>query len=642
MEPIDVFNDSRGLSDFLSKMYGRTITQQQRTDGTNMYNTFLRIKNNSNNSINSGTSFFSGTNNSTDSPNFLTNAFTKLTNAINAITIGSANVIQNLYQSQIGQGTSTQNFDAINETIKLVQSNGLISFNLLKDMGGLLMNQFLDQLKKESELRSKINEQSSVTGILSEKMREDIVESSISAQRYGFTMEEISDLYVELTKETGKFSILNKKIFDDAAPIVRTFVSSFGELSKMISNFENVGIGTNETLKTIEKAGVRSISLGLNARKTTELLNTNISKLNEFGFQNGVKGLETMIRKSLEFKNSLESVYTIANNVFEPEKALELSANLQVLGGAIGDFGDPIKLMYDATNNVEGLQDALIGASKSLATYNTEQGRFEITGVNLRRLRAMADSLGIKYEDLTKTAISAAERMSATTALMSTGLNINDADKEFLLNLSRMDGGEMKIIIPESIAKQFNKPAEIALDKLDKNTYDALTEYRKKMESLDTKELAMEQLTETERMARDINVIAAYYKVRSTQMVKGIVSGSGIKNLYDNLRNVISDAANEKIKTPEFGLDKKMETKTKDFINNYINIDDKILTPKSNNQTSSVKNNTENSFVSKEVLIDSFSIALQKYDNIRRKDKIGVQLEMTSTSDFFNVEQIMV
>ena len=46
-----------------------------------------------------------------------------------------------------------------------------------------------------------------------------------------------------------------------------------------------------------------------------------------------------------------------------------------------------------ATNNVEGLQDAIIGVAGSMATYNTEQGRFEITGINLRRAKDLANEL---------------------------------------------------------------------------------------------------------------------------------------------------------------------------------------------------------------------------------------------------------
>ena len=119
-----------------------------------------------------------------------------------------------------------------------------------------------------------------------------------------------------------------------------------------------------------------------------------------------------MVRRSTEIRMSLSETFKVADKVFSPEGALELSAELGVLGAAFGDFNDPLKLMYMATNNVEGLQDALIGAAGGLATYNNEQKKFEVTGANLRRAKEMAAQLGMTTGDLNKTAIAAQERMA--------------------------------------------------------------------------------------------------------------------------------------------------------------------------------------------------------------------------------------
>lgn len=581
--------------------------------------------------------------NPNDNSNFFSKSVNTIIGGVNTISSQFAGVIEDLYGSQLVQGTNGVNFDTVSKLINLVQDKGILSVDLLKGLTGELMNQFINQLKQEAELRTQINESTTLTGILSESLREDIIESSIAAQRYGYSMRDLGELYTGLVEQTGKFSMLNKKTFDEAAPIVRSFVGSFDALSKTISEFENVGIGANDTLKTIQEVGIRSISLGLSGRKVTEEVRKSLEKLNEFGFQNGIKGLETMIRKSLEFRMSMDSVFTIANKVMEPEGALELAANLQVLGGAIGDFGDPIKMMYDATNNVESLQESLIGAAQSLATYNTEQGRFEITGVNLRRAKAMADQLGISYNELAKGAIAAAERSSALTAMASTGLQMDDEDKEFILNLSRMEGGEMKIIIPESIAKQFNKPAEIALDKLDKQTYDALTEYRKRMEQMDAKDIAMEQLSQTERMARDINVIAAYYKVRAAQAFRGVTSAVGLQNLYNELTGAVRESAEGKINQPNFGFQNKVQNMTQGFIQDTFGIKtQQNVTQPSKNETSSVKPETnKQTQITKEDMTNAFYDALARFENIRKKDRTGLTVQNINSGSYFSNERII-
>jgi hypothetical protein len=319
---------------------------------------------------------------------------------------------------------------------------------------------------------------------------------------------------------------------------------SLTDMSGAISEYEKVGIGAKETTKAIGDAAVRSISLGLNARKVADTMKDSIGKLNEMGFKNGVAGLERMVQKSVEFKISMENVSTIAEKVLNPEGAIDLAANLQVLGGAIGDFGDPIKMMYDATNNVEGLQDSLIGAAKGLASYNQQQGKFEITGINLRRAREMAGALGISMGDLTKTAIAAQERMAASTALMSTGLQMEDKDKEFLTNLSRMQDGEMKIVVPESLQDQLGKQSEITLSKLTEDQRKVLIANKEAFEKMSPEKMAQAQLTEAQKMSRDISVMAAWAKVQAASFVRGAgkaAVGKEVQELKDTLAKAAGD-----------------------------------------------------------------------------------------------------
>jgi hypothetical protein len=246
----------------------------------------------------------------------------------------------------------------------------------------------------------------------------------------------------------------------------------------------------------------------------------------------------------------MQSTFTIADKVFNPEGAIDLVANLQVLGGAIGDFNDPLKLMYDATNNVEGLQDALIKASGSLATYNQEQGRFEVTGINLRKAKEMANALGISMGELNKISIAAAERTQATTALMATGLVMKDEDREFLTNLSRMDGGEMKIMVPKSLMDSLGiKEQSLALKDLTPKQEKILLANKEAFEKMNPKDMAMAQLTETQQMSRGIDVIAAYFKIRGAEMARGAVRG-GIGKEYDELKNAINNFKVDSIKLP--------------------------------------------------------------------------------------------
>jgi hypothetical protein len=290
----------------------------------------------------------------------------------------------------------------------------------------------------------------------------------------------------------------------------------------MYPSFEKVGVGAADVAEQIEITGKRSIELGLRAQSITKDLGANIGKLNSYGFKDGIQGLAEMVRKSKEFRLDMSETFTIANKVFSPEGAIDLSANLMAIGGAIGDFNDPLKLLYMSTNNVEGLSDSLIGLAGSLATYNSEQGRFEITGINLRKAKALASELGIGYDQLANSAIAAAERSAAATDLMSRGLNLDEDQTRFLTNISTMKDGKMTIQLQGDELKNYFNANEVALDELTNESVQQLIKFQDNFKKLTSEEIIRDQATDIENIARDINYIGALLKVEMASSSKAV------------------------------------------------------------------------------------------------------------------------
>jgi hypothetical protein len=386
---------------------------------------------------------------------------------------------------------------------------------------GNLFEGAMNILEKEVELRNKLNAQIGIGGELSRGYRNNIVEALDGVQGMGYSFDELADTAISATKETGRFFVMNESIMENMAVTSRAFIGDMKEMGPVLRQFELVGIGAEKTLENINEAGKSSLTLGLNSRRTTEELNKNIGKLNQYGFENATQGLNRMVQKSIEFRMNMQNVFDLADKVMSPEKAIDLAANLQVLGGAVGSLGDPFQMMYMATNNVEGLQDALIGAAESLAVYSEENGKFEITGVNLRRARAMADELGMSYQDLSNMAIAAAERTSAAADLMGAGISVDEKEKEFLTNIARMGkDGKMVIEVPPILQEQLGKTIE--LEDLNQTTASAILENQKAFEKMDVKDIALEQFTETQKMALNISQIAAMLKVEFAKTYRGM------------------------------------------------------------------------------------------------------------------------
>lgn len=391
-------------------------------------------------------------------------------------------------------------------------------------------------LTDEVSLRNDINSQIGISGQLSQDFREEIIRSLPVVTSMGYEFGDLSRTVIKTMEQTGRFSLVNRETMEKMAVTSRAFIGDLENSAKLVRDFELLGIGNEEAFDNINKIGQSSLNIGLQARRVVSETQTNLYRINQYGFENGVNGLSRMVQKSIEFRISMDSAFQLADKVFSPEGAIELSANLQAIGGAIGDLNDPLKLMYMATNNVEGLQDAIIGVAGSMATYNTEQGRFEITGINLRRAKDLANELGINYDQLANSAIAAAERSSAAVDLLSSGLKLEDKEKEFLTNISRMEGGKMVIDIPESLGQKLGiKETRVALENLDQSTASAILENQKYFETLSPEEIAREQYTETQKIALTAVEIATILKVNAAALLRGPaqLADQGLKYVND-------------------------------------------------------------------------------------------------------------
>jgi hypothetical protein len=465
----------------------------------------------------------------------------------NLLEAGLGKIVDLIKTQEAGQG-----FKSLKEEMKTIDNLYGLFFDTntkkalsFKNIAGNLLSSAIDGVNQyyseQTALLERINQRTGLTGQLSRDFREEITKAQPRLLQLGISFDELSDSAARLVEQSGRFNLINQQTFERAGLVAKAYVGTLQDLVGMYPEFEKVGIGAADAQEKIADAGKRSLELGLRSQTVTTELGKNLGKLNEYGFRNGVRGLEEMVRKTVEFRMNMDNVYQIAEKVFDPDKAIELSANLQVLGGAIGDFNDPLKLMYMATNNVEGLQDALIGAAGGLATYNAEQGRFEITGVNLRRAKAMASELGMSLGDLSKSAIAAAERASASGDLLAQGLKLDDDQQRFITNLAQMKGGKMMIEIQsEKLQNMFGK-SEVALQDLDQNQAELLLKYQDEFKKLSDNEIVRNQATSIANIEKDVNFLIATMRAQAGRTGQAIYDRTAEAIGYD-LKTLAQDS----------------------------------------------------------------------------------------------------
>ncbi len=446
-----------------------------------------------------------------------------------ASALGAAFIDQ---QAQTLARINTETGKKILNTVK-----GMATFNPLELIStvfdaGLATTEALlgDIAKLNAELLEKTRGAGGYVGRIATEMMDTTRFAMIEAQRFGVTTNETISAVESLMVNSERMAAYSDKTISNGMVASLAFTKNSKTLLENAENFRNVGIGLDGAAKSIEQIGLRSIKLGLSAKATSETLISQLGKLNAFGFQNGIAGLGKMVQEAQALKINMESIFTVADKLYDPESAINLAANLQVVGGAVGDLADPIKLMYDATNNVESLQTSIIGAARSLATYNAEQGRFEVSGANLRRAKAMSDALGISMGELTNMAVKGAAKFEAMSEL-NMFPSLTDDQREFVSNIATIKDGKVGFDIPKNMVQQMGltnvKDGFVSLSDLTDKQLAELQDLQKKAADEKPIDIARNQFNETTKI---LNVATAIY-LRLMEDVRSGPAGDAAANL---------------------------------------------------------------------------------------------------------------
>ena len=437
-------------------------------------------------------------------------------------------------------------------TRKLRNVTGM--FSKAFDMG---VQGLVTYFQEAAVLQNKINEKTSLTGEMSKNFRDSIMDASVYGNRLAISFDTIADGMAKLIKDAGRFKLVGESTINNISLQSKVFFDSFDEAVGSLEEFQKVSRGVSDGMKIIEKSGKKTLELGLNAKTTVKTMVQNLEKLNQFGFKNGVEGLTRMIQKAQALRMDLSDAFNIAEKVMDPTNALSLAANLQVIGGALGDFNDPIKMMWMATNNVQGLQDALAETAESLVTFDQKSGAFEIVGADLRRARALSEQLGVSLKEVTNLAIQSAQRTSASVDLLSSGLKMNDEDREFLTNIAQMNKGRMVIETKDKRGKDI----EIALESMTQEQANYLLSQKEEFKKMSTMDIARKQVSVIENINRDVSYIAATARLQLAKTIDKDFFQKGLgfdPKAASNLTKEMADEANKSLVTIFSGASDKL------------------------------------------------------------------------------------
>lgn len=290
-------------------------------------------------------------------------------------------------------------------------------------------------------------------GVLSKEtsgFRGGIKNAAKETTMIGVGIKELSELQSSYSEELGRSVFISEKGLVAMGEMVAATGLGAQEAAKMAAEFEVQGMSAERTAKFVETTMNDSNKMGLNATKVIKNIQGNIKMLNRYNFKNGSKGLAKMAESVTKLGVDMEFASGFADKLFNIEGAIDMSAQLQVMGGAWAKMADPFHLMYMARNDMEGLTEEIGQAAEKSVTFNRQTGEFAMASKEMHRLRIIAEQTGIAYDDLV-TAGKNAAKFSMIKTQMTFSIGGGDEGKmlkEFITNKSFINRkGEATIML---------------------------------------------------------------------------------------------------------------------------------------------------------------------------------------------------
>ena len=296
-----------------------------------------------------------------------------------------------------------------------------------------------NQLKDLFEMDKAIRRASLQMGLIGEQsgtFRKNIKSAAEDTQKLGIGIKELAELQAQFSENIGRNVSMSKEDLKALAQISEGTSLGTEATAQMAADFEAQGVSALRTRDYIEEAANRSSAMGLNTTKVLKNLGQNMKMLNKYRFKDGIKGLVKMSELSSRLGVDMEFVSGFADKLWNVEGAVETAAQLNVMGGAFARLGDPFKLMYMARNDIAGLTEQLAEAAAESATFNKQNGEFEIGAMDMHRLKIIADQTGLSYEQLTTAAKNAAKFAKIKTQIP---FKLDDDAKAFIENTAKLD-----------------------------------------------------------------------------------------------------------------------------------------------------------------------------------------------------------
>jgi hypothetical protein len=212
-----------------------------------------------------------------------------------------------------------------------------------------------------------------------------------------------------------------------------------------------------------------------------------------------------------------------------------MSAALQRLGVTSSGLLDPLRAMDMAQNDPAALQNEILNISKEFTKFNEVTGKMEILPGSKRRLREVAEAMGMTAEELAGMSIKAADFDKKMSQIkLPDFAEGNEETKQLIASMAEMKGGVATINVKDE------KTGEVLLKQVDQLTPEDIEKLKNSQteQAKSVEQLAYDQLTQLQQINSGINGVKA-------SAVFGTATSEPVEKLYNTMMQTSSTIAKD-------------------------------------------------------------------------------------------------
>jgi hypothetical protein len=320
-----------------------------------------------------------------------------------------------------------------------------------------------------------------LTGIESRTLLNNFASLTLSAMKFGGSMKDVATVIQQFSEVTGKNRFFNEREIEQLVELGLGTGLGVEGASELAASFDNIGLSLEKTINLTDKARNMSAKMNLNVTKVLKTYQGLVQSLTGIGFGKGLDNLTKLAAKATAIRfDIVKSTEAFSDAFFDPEKAVEASARMQVLGGRFAQsFGDPMQLAFESMTDPTALAEKFANTVSSIVAKDSK-GNYFIPPAERKSLKLAAEALGQSYEDAVGTAIEQAKIADKMVALNKAGFSVTNFSEEDRLAIA----GLMRVNESGQFVIKNSAGVETLLSNLtDKNQLKQILETRKANEN---------------------------------------------------------------------------------------------------------------------------------------------------------------